>query len=248
MTRIKLRNGDFSGDPRLDRIVQFDEASRRFPIRALVGKKRPRSYTWKLGLRLDQGNEGACVGFGIAHELAAAPAPVLGLTNDYARQKIYWEAQKTDGMPGGAYPGAVPFYEGTSVLAGVKVAQKLGWMESYRWAFGIDDLILGVGYNGPAVLGLQWFHGMRTPDSDGFIHPTGPLVGGHCILTRGVDLLNERFRLPNSWGRPWGIDGECFLSFKDMDWLLHRDGEALFFVGRHVTARSVNTNIERKEA
>jgi hypothetical protein len=240
MKEIRLKDGTRTRDPRLDRLIEFDEASRQFPIRALVARKRPRSMTWKLDIRLDQGKEGACVGFGITHELAAAPSPVPGLTAQYAREKIYWEAQKIDGQPGGAYPGAVPVYEGTSVLAGLKTAQKLGWMDSYRWAFGIDDLILGVGHNGPAVLGIPWYQGMMTPDSKGVIRPTGKLSGGHCILTRGVDVLHERFRLPNSWGRPWGIDGECFISFSDMDRLLHDDGEAAFFVGRHVKPGTKN--------
>jgi hypothetical protein len=238
MTRIKLRDGTITRDARLDRIVQFDEASREFPIRALVEKKRPRSHTWRLNIRLDQGTEGACVGFGITHELAAMPAEVFGLTADYARTMIYWEAQKIDGMPGGAYPGAKPRYEGTSVLAGLKVAQKLGWMESYRWAFGIDDLILGVGHNGPAVLGIPWYEGMSRPDSNGVVKPIGKCVGGHCIMVREVNLLKEEFRLPNSWGRRWGIDGECFISFQDIARLLHEDGEAVFFVGRHKTPKT----------
>jgi hypothetical protein len=228
-----LRDRSKTADPRLDRLVQFDEKSRKFPIRTLVRKQKPRSQTWRLNIRLDQGKEGACVGFGITHEIAARPAEVFGLSNEYARKGIYWEAQKIDGMPGGSYPGADPFYEGTSVLAGLKVAQKLGWADGYRWAFGLDDLILGVGHNGPAVLGLQWYEGMMNPDKAGVIHPTGKVVGGHCILCRGVYIAEKRFRLSNSWGRTWGQDGECFISFADMDRLLHEDGEAAFFVGRH---------------
>lgn len=244
----RLMDGTRTEDRRLDRLVAFDERSRQFPVRALVGKKQPRSRTWRLDIRLDQGNEGACVGFGITHELAATPAPVPGMTDTYAREKIYWEAQKIDGQPGGAYPGAVPFYEGTSVLAGLKTAQKIGWMDSYRWAFGIDDLILGVGYNGPAVLGIPWYEGMRTPGSNGVIRATGKFAGGHCILARGVDILKGFFRLSNSWGRTWGIDGECFVSFSDMDRLLHDDGEAAFFDSRHVSPKTKCPKTGRKES
>ena len=217
--------------------MQFDKASRKFPIIRLLAAKRARSRTWALNVRLDQGKDGACVGFGITHELAAAPAMVPNMTAQYAKETIYWGAQKTDDWPGGSYPGASPFYEGTSVLAGVKTAQNLGWFDSYHWAFSIDDLILGIGYNGPAVLGVNWYEGMMEPDDKGFVHPTGKIAGGHCILNRAVDMKNERFRLPNSWGRSWGTDGECFLSFKDMERLQKEDGEAVFFVGRHTVAR-----------
>ena len=57
-----------------DRLVQFDERSRAFPIRALIdADAKPRSYTWQCPVWLDQGTEGACVGFGVSHEAAARP-------------------------------------------------------------------------------------------------------------------------------------------------------------------------------
>jgi hypothetical protein len=152
---FELKNNTITKDKRLDRVIQFDERSRNFPIRQLVADKAPRSYTWRCQEWLDQGTDGACVGFGIGHEIISRPAEVLArIGRRYAKEKIYWEAQKIDEWKGGSYPGASPFYEGTSVLAGLKVAQKAGWADGYRWSFSLDDLILGVGYNGPAVLGL----------------------------------------------------------------------------------------------
>jgi len=177
---------------------------------------------------------GNCVGFGICHELSAKPVEVQGLTNRYAREKIYWEAQKIDNMPGGAYPGAERFYEGTSVLAGVKIAHALGYFDSYRWAFSLEDLQLGIGYNGPAVLGLPWFEGMINTDKKGYIHPTGKKIGGHCILSNAVDIVKDRFTLHNSWGKAWGINGTCYISFEDMKKLLDLRGEAVFFERRHI--------------
>jgi hypothetical protein len=145
---------------------------------------------------------------------------------------IYHEAQKIDPWPGGDYPGAFPQYEGSSVLAGVQVAQRLGWCSGYNWAFGLNDLILGVGYRGPAILGINWYEGMSTPDSAGFIHVTGKKLGGHCIVDNSVNVKKERFTLHNSWGAGWGINGECYISFADMDRLLREDGEAVFLTGR----------------
>lgn len=228
---IQLKNEKFTEDKKLDRLVDFDSASKVYPIRSLVETKKPRSYSWRCNINLDQGNEGACVGFGISHELAARPAEVKDLTNTYAK-RMYWEAQKIDPWPGGSYPGASPFYEGTSVLAGVKVAQSKGWFESYRWSFSLEDLILGVGYSGPAVLGVSWFSGMSQPDSTGFIHATGSNLGGHCILCKGVSVKKDYFLLHNSWGSGWGFQGCCYISFKDMEKLLKKNGEAVFFINR----------------
>ncbi|MGI8426228.1 MAG: hypothetical protein ACR2M4_06450 [Actinomycetota bacterium] len=241
--RISLRGGAETRDPRLDRVKHFDPRSRNFPIRETraVEGKRPRSYAWNFasGFQgLDQGRSGSCVGFGWAHELAARPAKVPGMTNQFAKEKIYWQAQKRDPWDGGSYPDASPNYEGTAVIAGAQVVQKeLGLISEYRWAFGLNDVILALGYAGPVVLGLDWFEQMMNADSGGFIHPKGDYVGGHCILARGVDVKRKRVLLRNSWGR-WGYkdSGDCYISFDDLAFLLNRDGEACVPSGRKVAA------------
>lgn len=229
---ITLKNGSTTVDPRLTRIPFFDERSRNFPIRSVNTGKTPRSYTWRCNEWFDQGVEGACVGFALGHEAAARPSEVQGLGYKFLVEGVYHEAQKIDPWEGGSYPGAVPFYEGTSVLAGVKVMHKKGFFESYRWAFNIDDLIMGIGHNGPAVLGINWYEGMYDTDSKGFVHVSGRIMGGHAILARAVNIKKEYITLRNSWGKSWGINGDCYISFTDMDRLLREDGEAVFMLNR----------------
>ncbi|MDD5706625.1 MAG: hypothetical protein PHR35_11940 [Kiritimatiellae bacterium] len=101
-----------------DRLVCFDDRSRAFPIRTAGVARLPRTMQWACNAWLDQGSEGACVGFGLAHELAAEPA-VCKVSARFARERIYWEAQRRDGFAGGDYPGAKPKVPGTSVLAGL---------------------------------------------------------------------------------------------------------------------------------
>jgi hypothetical protein len=258
---MTLKDGSEPVDPRLDRLIQFDERSRDYPIRPLrtieeVTKPAFRSYTWRMAKPyvLDQGSEGACVGFAITNELIARPAEVTfgGMYRAlvFAVQHIYWEAQKIDPWPGGAYPGASPFYEGTSLLAGVKTAHALRYFDSYRWAFGLEDLVYGLGHHGPAVLGVNWYSGMYAP-KDNFIRPVGTVVGGHAILARGVKLVWKHHRftpwkrryedldfdesyviLRNSWGPDYGDKGDCYITLTDLDSLLRQQGEAVFFVGR----------------
>lgn len=222
-----------------DRRVHFDERSRQYPVRTLVADKPPRSYTWSCYGWLDQGSEGACVGFGWSHELIARPA-VITVDNQFAR-KLYRRAQQLDDFPG-------ENYQGTSVLAGAKAILESGYMKEYRWAFGLNDLIMAIGYLGGAVLGLNWYEGMFDHDSKHFIHATGSLAGGHCILANGlklvkldsskmlsldnIDLNKSYVRLHNSWGNKWGLNGECFMSLTDLDRLLHEDGEACIPVTR----------------
>lgn len=210
---------------KFDRHVQFDERSRNFPIRAAVPLQH-RSYTWTVGITLDQGQEGACVGFGWAHELAAKPIIVKDITNQFAHDRIYKEAQKLDEWDG-------EDYSGTSVIAGAKVVKnQLKAMVEYRWAFGLEDLRLAVGHAGPAVLGVNWYEGMFNVDSGNFVHAIGQMSGGHCICCFGVNNRSKYFSLHNSWGESWGNGGNCKISFDDMDKLLHESGEACIPMGR----------------
>lgn len=236
---VDLRDGSTTSDRRLDRLISFDPASRTFPIRGLLEAaevKSFRSYTWSVPISLNQGNQGACVGFGWSHELAARPVPVPLISDAFARETIYWEAQKLDDWPGGSYPDAMPQYEGTAVLAGAKVVQSLGYMREYRWAFGLDDVRLALGYAGPVVLGLNWYKDMFAPQGDGRITPTGDLAGGHCLLAYSVSERLKLVKLWNSWGHDWWQGGSwCYLTFDDLDKLLHQQGEACVPIGRALT-------------
>lgn len=232
-------------DPRLDRREHFDERSRAYPVRALLTSsqlQRPRSYTWSVpsGVVLDQGREGACVGFAIAHELAARPVVVGGVSDAFALQ-LYRRAQQLDPWPGEAYSG-------TSVLAGMQAAQELGHFDEYRWAFGVDDAVLAIGYRGPVVFGVPWYSDSYVTDERGWLRVSGTVVGGHAIVGIGVRVLDRNGRRPasfaeldrdassvlllNSWGRGFGRNGRARVSLRNLDVLLQNGGECVVPVKR----------------
>lgn len=214
-------------DRKFDRFPSFDERSRNYPIRALrTASTKPRSYTWRCNLTLDQGPDGACTGFAVTHEAAGRPAVVKGLTYDVAME-VYNRAKELDVWPG-------ENYDGSSVLAAMKAGKERGWYDEYRWAFSEDDLAFAVGHHGPAVLGINWYEGMFTPDEKLFVHPTGRAVGGHAILCNGYSYKKRVYRLHNSWGPGWGHRGEAFIHADDMATLLAQQGEACIPVKRLV--------------
>lgn len=229
---ILLKDGGSVNDNRLDRIVQFDERSRSYSIHDIREKKKLRSYTWRCNDWFDQGKEGACVAFALGHELAARPSEVKGLDYNYLVREVYWEAQKQDIWEGGSYPGASPRYHGTSILAGVKRVKDLGYIEEYRWAFNIDDVLYGIGHNGPAIFGLSWYEDMLHPDENGFIKPTGSVLGGHAVLGMAVNVKDGYVTIRNSWGKRWGKDGNCYITFEDLEKVLKERGECCFLVKR----------------
>lgn len=222
-----------------DRAVYFDERSRNYPITAGISTYPLRGYTWSCAAFNDQGQQGACVGFAWSHELTARPYPVP--TDNALARSIYLRAQQIDEWAG-------EDYSGTSVLAGAKATKELlntsgqAYLQEYRWAFGINDLLLALGYKGPAVLGLNWYSGMFNTDSAGFIRKTGSWVGGHAILARGCSLVwvdkngprqysnldtqRSYVLLRNSWGADWGTNGDAKISVADLDALLRENGDA----------------------
>jgi C1A family cysteine protease len=173
--------------------------------------------------------EGSCVGFAFGHSALAKPSLIWSVDEQVARG-IYFSAQLVDEWEGGAYPGIDPnspeYYEGTSVLAGAKAARELGHFNNYEWAYNVNDLILAVGYKGPAVLGIYWFWGMDNVNEQGYVVPSGDIAGGHAIIIIGVNIKERYFLLQNSWSKEWGVNGRCKISFDDMDLLLGLDGEA----------------------
>jgi hypothetical protein len=212
--------------PAFGRRIEFDDRSRQYPIGALLEpQKTLQTRIWPCDTVLDQGNVGACVGFSWAHELAAEPEPVSDIDNLMGMQ-IYNRAQQLDQWDD------TPPQEGSSVLAGAKTVTEEGHLVEYRWAFGLNDLLDTLSQFGPAVLGINWYSGMMNPDSAGFVQLTGSIVGGHAILARGINLEHGTVVLHNSWGSDWGVNGEAWIRFPDLDRLLRDDGEACIPVTR----------------
>lgn len=214
----------------LGRRKEHDPRSKAWPARGvLFADDSPlRSKTWPCSLYLDQGRTPTCVGNAFAHELAAVPVAVPDLNEDFA-QALYHRAQELDEWPGESY-------EGTSGLAGAKAVTELGYYSEYRHAFGVDQALQALSHTGPVPIGIPWLESMFDPRPSGLLEVTGNEAGGHEILARG-HLLKARLkgekgtlhvvRFRNSWGRSWGVNGDCYMRVEDLDSLLKRDGDVI---------------------
>lgn len=200
----------------LDWAPRFDERSLKFGIPRKAGAP-VRKLTWRHGPLLDQGQEGACVGFASEANLGSTKRAKL-ITRDDA-QAIYRAAQKLDEFP--------DTEEGTSVLAGMKAMRTAGQIKSYAWSFGLTDVLHALSYHGPVQIGVNWYSGMFDPDSAGLLHVTGRVEGGHCTLLSGVDPASRTVIITNSWGASWGRNGQARLGWDDLDTLLGQQGEAV---------------------
>lgn len=164
---------------------------------------------------LDQGQEGACTGFGTAHTLASSPKPDANMVDQIARD-IYHEARRQDEWEG-------ENYEGSSVNGAMKAARQMGYISSWHWCFNLPEMRHALSYHGPITIGVNWYTGMFRPDANGLLTVEGSLAGGHALELAGY--TGDLYRLENSWGPNWGDHGGAWLSKSDLLRLLKEGGE-----------------------
>lgn len=210
----------------LDWRPHYDERSRNYGVAAVLERTTlpTTGKLWATGPVLDQGREGACVGYGISGEAAAEPVPVPGITAEVALS-VYRRAQHLDDYPGESY-------EGTSVLAGCLAARERGWVSGFRWAFRAEEVCAAIVQLGPVVAGVEWTADSYETDELGVLRAGGDVVGGHCVvlvgyvpagIRRGSRLCGQLQQLGlwrgylsvggpalvmlNSWGESFGVKG-----------------------------------------
>jgi hypothetical protein len=223
---------------RLGRKEAKDEKDNNHLIKMLTPPKKIYEPKNKLyydsGLFLSQpGNQ--CVGFSTTHYVMDGPV-TNKLDNPFGfAMDLYSEAQKNDEWPG-------EDYEGTSVRGAAKVLLDQGRISRYLWGKDLQSLIDALMMpkeqgGGPAVIGSNWYYSMFQADKTGVISignsTENDIAGGHAYvinaisISRGAYLKKRYFRIKNSWDKTWALNGRAWISFEDVERLIHEDGEVM---------------------
>lgn len=179
---------------------------------------------------LDQGNIGACVGF--------TAADILN-TGTFSRSRRRPQGRRTyfgSDSGFGFYEYATlldPFPDkwppedfGTTTTAGAEAMRKSGYIDRYEHTWSMSGFLAALERQ-PVMLGTLWTSEMSDPTNKGFAVPSGELVGGHAYMAFGVNYPEEKIRCQNHWGPEWGLKGDFYVSFQDMDWLINNGGEVV---------------------
>lgn len=166
-----------------------------------------RSISWTRKEWLDQGREGACTGFALAHCLGIG-RQYWDVDDAHARW-FYHLARKHDEWAG-------ENYEGSSVQGACEGAKSVGIIRGYWWIETPAEFKAALRF-GAVDVGSWWTSGMFKPDSNGYVHPTGTREGGHSYEVGAVDLKRNRGRIDNSWGKDrWGFGGSAWIDLDEL--------------------------------
>ena len=222
---------------RLGRHVRHDPRSLAY----LVPERDPATLTSVRHERqipvLQQGDLGSCTGN--AAEGCVGSAPFYGtipgtvparptgsaVADEDQAVALYSAATRLDDYDG-SYP---PEDTGSDGLSVAKAAQRAGLISGYQHATSLNAALAALAER-PVITGVNWYEGMDDPDTDGRVHVTGSVRGGHEFVLDELDVERKLVGFTNSWGLGWGIDGRAYISWDDFGRLLKQDGDVTVFV------------------
>jgi len=202
----------------------------------------------------DQGQEGACVGFGgcmtatVRNLYDRRVKGVKPYTHRYDPWWLWNEAKKIDPWPD-TNPGD---HNGTSVAASMDVMRTQGLIkvdgrsntpniaygiESNHWARTVDEMRACIARHQPISIGVDWHTNFDRPQADASNEywigrgdwAATTVRGGHCVCVYGASDRRQAFRIKNSWGRSYPL---VWLPYSTMQTLLDRGGEATIITDR----------------
>jgi hypothetical protein len=189
----------------------------------------PEGHVWLNGDILDQGSEGACVGFSWTAWENAKPRGFQEQQDNAYAQGWYKAAQARDPWPGDDY-------DGTTVAAGAKVAIARSALDRYLWAGSKSEIDMWILTKGPVVVGSDWFKSMDSVGRLGWVKvdPSSGVRGGHAYLLLGrTSARNYVFQ--NSWGVEYADEGLFYMNEENFNMLVTR-GNAEFCTALQTSA------------
>jgi hypothetical protein len=176
--------------------------------------------------RINQGNEGTCVGHAKTNVLLAGTSEHDTYedfqTEEQAHQfarRLYLEASGDSTYQQGMYPRDA-------------CAKLLGWglVSSYWKVMQVEDMVTCLLTYGPLTITVPWYGSMFYADNrlhDAYgnqwikVNLDSTIAGYHCVALTGIDLAPDNgappfVRVQNSWGQDWMQGGTARLTIENL--------------------------------
>ncbi len=217
---------------------------------------------WEVPI-LNQGQEGACTGFGLATvaNYLLRRRKIVPDPQQVSARMLYEMAKRYDEWPGESYSGssargAMKGWHKHGVCGdtcwpykGKKAEQRLNEARSadalqrplgayYR----VNHKDLVAMHSAMTEVGILYatgtvHQGWETLDADGVIPFTELTLGGHAFAVVAYD--SRGFWIQNSWGRKWGREGFALITYDD--WLVNATDVWVARLGAPVTLKKVES-------
>lgn len=182
----------------------------------------------------DQGQLGSCTANAALGCLVTEPFGKAGVsyTEDDAVALYTAETKLDDSQIPGDYP---PDDTGSTGPWSMMALEQQGKIKSYHHTRSLHTALRLLNH-GPISIGVTWYNSMFTPTNAAPGGPDGMVItvdehsqvaGGHqvCIVANSVE--HQHVLIRNSWGASWGDQGHAWLSWNDLDLLLHEGGDVV---------------------
>ena len=183
---------------------------------------------------LDQGNEGACTGFGLAAVVNLLHQRQGRKDAQVSAQMLYEMARRHDEWPGKNYEGSScrgaikGWYQmgvckeqlwpndekgGDLTLVRAQDARKHTIGAYYRIRKNIVDMHAALNEAGVIYASADVHSGWMSPKTGRIPYPPKTKEGGHAFAIVGYD--EDGFLVQNSWGKSWGRNGIALWTYED---------------------------------
>lgn len=178
----------------------------------------------------DQGQLGSCTANAALGCLVTEPfaKPGVTYTESDAVALYIAETKLDDGQIPGSYP---PDDTGSTGPWSMIALEQEGKISSYHHTRDLHSTLRLLNH-GPISMGVTWYDSMfNVVDKDDVkmivVDEHSAVAGGHQVCVIGNDVEHQRVLIRNSWGTAWGDQGHAWLSWNDLDLLLHEGGDVV---------------------
>lgn len=162
----------------------------------------------------DQGNTPQCTAYSSAYDQAQQDRPENGVV-DFDEDKFFGQI---GGTSDGSYmTDALPQrrdFGYPTVAGGDRSKHRISAF--YELGLTVEGIKAALAHGHGVLVTTVWFHSWFHPFSSGKLPEPDYEVGGHAVWLRGWND-NYGFRIRNSWGTDWGLQGDCFMPYAFLD-------------------------------